>query len=66
VLAFSNQHIDVSIRFWKHVRRAQGIFATERCRTPVRALDRVQQDEAALLARRAIALEAEVLERPEP
>jgi dihydrodipicolinate synthase/N-acetylneuraminate lyase len=66
VLAFSNQHIDVSIRFWKQVRRRQGIFSTERCRPPVRALDRIQQDEAARLACRAVALEAEVAERPRP
>ena len=66
VLAFSNQHIDVSIRFWKRVRRRQGIFATERCRPPVRALDRIQEDEAERLARRAIALEGEVGAGREP
>jgi len=60
VLAFSNQHIDVSIRFWKRVRRRQGIFETERCRPPVRALDRVQENEAERLARRAIELESEL------
>ncbi|HZA65649.1 MAG TPA: dihydrodipicolinate synthase family protein [Geminicoccaceae bacterium] len=60
ILAFSNQHIDVSIRFWKHVRQRQGIFDGERCRPPVRALDPVHQDEAERLARRAIELEAEL------
>jgi 4-hydroxy-tetrahydrodipicolinate synthase len=58
VLAFSNQHIDVSIRFWKHVRRLQGIFDDPRCRPPVRPLDRVRQEEAERLAARALALEA--------
>jgi 4-hydroxy-tetrahydrodipicolinate synthase len=60
VLAFSNQDIDVSIRFWKLVRRRQGIFSTERCRAPVRTLDPVQQEEAERLTRRAIELEAEL------
>jgi 4-hydroxy-tetrahydrodipicolinate synthase len=58
VLVFSNQHIDVSLRFWKHVRRLQGIFDDLRCRPPVRPLDRVQQEEAERLAPRALALEA--------
>jgi 4-hydroxy-tetrahydrodipicolinate synthase len=66
VLAFSNQHIDVSIRFWKHVRRRQGLFATERCRPPARAFDAVQREEAARLADDAIALEAEVGRRADP
>ena len=59
VLAFSNQQIEVSIRFWKQVRHLQGIFATARCRPPVRELDSVQQEEAERLARRAIELERE-------
>jgi 4-hydroxy-tetrahydrodipicolinate synthase len=59
VLAFSNQQIEISIRFWKHVRCLQGIFATARCRPPVRELDPVQQEEAERLARRAVQLERE-------
>jgi hypothetical protein len=43
------------MRFWKDVRCRQGIFATARCRR----LDRIQQDEAERLARRACELEAE-------
>jgi hypothetical protein len=58
VPAFSNQRIDVSIRFWKHLRRLQGIFDDPRCRPQVRPLDRVQQKEAERLAARALALEA--------
>jgi dihydrodipicolinate synthase/N-acetylneuraminate lyase len=60
VLAFSNQHIAVSIAFWKQVRRLQGIFATARCRPPVPPLDPVQQQEAQRLAARVLELEAEV------
>jgi 4-hydroxy-tetrahydrodipicolinate synthase len=57
VIAFSNQHINVSIPFWKHVRRRQGLFDTERCRPPIPALDPVQQAEAERLAAIACALD---------
>ena len=59
VLAFANQHIDVSIRFWKLYRHRQGLFATAACRSPVAPLDAVQQAEAERLAERALALDAE-------
>jgi 4-hydroxy-tetrahydrodipicolinate synthase len=59
ILAFSNQHIEISIPFWKQLRRRQGIFTTALCRPPIRPLDRVQQAEADRLAVRALALEAE-------
>ncbi|HET6468873.1 MAG TPA: hypothetical protein VFG43_10905, partial [Geminicoccaceae bacterium] len=58
ILAFSNQHIEVSIAFWKGVRVRQGIFATDRFRPPVRPLDPVQAAEAELLGERALALDA--------
>jgi 4-hydroxy-tetrahydrodipicolinate synthase len=61
ILAFSNQHIEVSIAFWKRVRRRQRIFATDRCRAGVRPLDAVQSAEADALAARAVALDAELL-----
>jgi 4-hydroxy-tetrahydrodipicolinate synthase len=56
VLAFANQHIDVSIRFLKMLRRANGIFATDVCRPGVRPLDAVQRAEAERLLPRARAL----------
>ena len=46
VLAFANQHIDVSIRFFKMLRAREGVFASDFCRPPVAALDAVQQSEA--------------------
>jgi 4-hydroxy-tetrahydrodipicolinate synthase len=58
VLAFANQHIDVSIRFLKRLRVVQGLFSTDRCRPPVAPLDRYQQRSAERLARHAQALEA--------
>lgn len=33
VLEYSNQHIDVSIRFFKELRKAEGLFDTSVCRT---------------------------------
>ena len=53
VLAFANQHVDVSIRFLKMLRRANGIFATDVCRERVRPLDAVQMEEARRLLPRA-------------
>jgi 4-hydroxy-tetrahydrodipicolinate synthase len=58
ILAFANQHIDVSIRFLKRLRHAEGIFATDRCRPPVAELDPFQAREADRLVRRALALQA--------
>ena len=57
MLAFSNQHIDVSIRFFKMLRRAHGLFATDRCRVP--PLDAVQRAEADRLVALALGFERE-------
>jgi 4-hydroxy-tetrahydrodipicolinate synthase len=46
VLEFSNQHIDVSIRFFKMMRLAEGMFATDSCRPPVRELTPAELAEA--------------------
>jgi len=51
VLVFSNQHIDVSIRFFKMLRYAEGIFSSDFCRPPTKQLDDKQQMEAARLIR---------------
>ena len=60
IIAFSNQDIAISIAFWKQVRLLEGIFATARARPPVAALDAVQAAEAARLAERAAALDADL------
>ena len=59
IITFSNQHIEVSIRFWKRVRLLEGRFATAECRA-ARPLDPVQAAEADRLAGRAIALSREL------
>lgn len=61
IVAFSHQHIDVSIRFFKRLRQAENLFATARCRLPP-PLDAVQEAEAERMVRRAIDLQARVLD----
>ncbi|MHA1564303.1 MAG: dihydrodipicolinate synthase family protein [Alphaproteobacteria bacterium] len=50
ILAFANQHIDVSIRFFKHLRMCAGTFETDRCTPGVAPLDQIQCTEAKRLA----------------
>ena len=57
VLAFANQHIDVSIRFFKQLRHASGLFATDRCRPPVPEFDAIQAAECDRLLRLALDVE---------
>ncbi|HRK24850.1 MAG TPA: dihydrodipicolinate synthase family protein [Beijerinckiaceae bacterium] len=59
-VAFSNQHIDVSIRFFKRLRLLDGTFSTDHCRPPTPMLDPYQQATLNLLARRAVALDGEM------
>mgnify|MGYP001129900090 FL=1 len=59
-IAFSNQHIDISIRFYKRVRHLQGLFPTDFCRAPTPALDSYQEATTALLAQRAVDLDADI------
>lgn len=58
VLAFSNQHIAVSIRFFKHLRQREGIFSSARCRAGVPELDRHQMRELEINLERVSALQA--------
>ena len=55
--------VDVSIRFFKRLRRAEGLFATERCRPPVAELDPIQQRQADALVARALDLQAHLARR---
>jgi len=61
IVAFSNQHIDVSIRFFKTLRHAEGVFTTDRCRVPP-PLDEVQNSEAAFMVEHALALQRAVMD----
>jgi len=55
ILNFSNQHIDISIRFFKELRKAEGLFDTAACRINA-SFDDVQQREAAHALKLAISL----------
>mgnify|MGYP001290674594 CR=1 FL=1 len=56
-VAFSNQNIEVSIRFFKRLRLLDGSFATDDCRSPTAVLDPYRQATLDRLAPRAVALD---------
>ena len=57
VLAFSNQHIDLSIRFFKHLRQREGLFQTAVCRPGVAELDSHQTRELEINLDRVIEIQ---------
>lgn len=63
VLAFSNQHIDVSIRFFKMLRLVEGLFSTNHCRPPVPPLDPLQTAEAQRLIGYVNEFEADLVQQ---
>lgn len=60
VLAFSNQHLDISVHFYKRLLHQQGIYETPRVRDPIRPFDEVHERLARELVARVEALRAEV------
>ena len=60
ILNFSNQHIDISIQFFKELRKAEGLFETSICRLADAKIDLIQGNEADRALRSALALSAEV------
>lgn len=61
VLAFSNQHLDLSIHFFKRLLHAQGIYATSRVRPPILPYDAIHERLAAQHIAKVMALEAKLL-----
>ncbi len=57
VLAFSNQHLDISVHFFKHLLHKQGIYATPLVRKPILEFDAIHHQYAAKLIDKAIMLE---------
>jgi dihydrodipicolinate synthase/N-acetylneuraminate lyase len=43
VLAFSNQHLDISIHFFKRLLHAQGIYSTPNVRDPILKFDKIHE-----------------------
>lgn len=56
-LAFSNQHLDISIHFFKRLLYAQGVYATPRVRQPILPFDVYHQRTAEDLIQRILDLE---------
>ena len=56
VLAFANQHLDISVHFFKRLLHRQGIYATPRVREPILSFDPVHEAVADQLIRRTIEL----------
>jgi len=57
VLAFSNQHLDISIHFFKHLLHRQGLYTTPQVRQPILEFDAVHDSMASPLIDAVIALE---------
>ena len=49
VLAFSNQHLDISVHFFKRLLHAEGLYATARVRQPILPFDEYHERTAAEL-----------------
>ena len=60
VLAFSYQHVDLSMRFFKRLLWRQGIYATPRVREPILPFDAVHDRLTDELIERVLALVREV------
>jgi len=60
ILAFSNQHLDLSIHFFKRLLNAQGIYPTSNTRLPILPFDAAHARVAEELIQKALALEQEI------
>jgi dihydrodipicolinate synthase/N-acetylneuraminate lyase len=60
VLAFSNQHLDISIHFFKRLLSRQGIYPTDKVRNPILPFDVVHQSIADQLIERVIGIENDI------
>lgn len=60
VLAFSNQHLDVSIHFFKRLLYRQGIYSTPNIRQPILPFDHVHREIADKLIEKVIMLENKI------
>lgn len=60
ILAFSNQHLDHSVHFFKRLLHTQGIYATPRVRQPISPFDDIHERIGSELIHRAISIEVEL------
>ena len=59
IIAFANQHLDISIRFFKRLLHRQGVYATDRVRPQILPFDALHRQIADSLIERAIRLNEE-------
>jgi 4-hydroxy-tetrahydrodipicolinate synthase len=57
VLAFSNQHLDISIHFFKRLLHKQGIYPTANVRQPILPFDKIHEEIADKHIRNIIEME---------
>ncbi len=60
VLAFSNQHLDISIHFFKRLLNRQGTYQTDMVREPILPFDNVHRQIADQLIERVIEIENDI------
>jgi 4-hydroxy-tetrahydrodipicolinate synthase len=60
ILAFSNQHLDISIHFFKRLLFKQGIYPTDKVREPILPFDKIHQGIADKLVDMVINIEREI------
>jgi len=61
VLAFSNQHLDISIHFFKRLSYRQGIYPTPNVREPILPFDNIHQEIADKLIEKVVQLENKMM-----
>ena len=61
VLAFSNQHLDISIHFFKRLLYRQGIYPTPNVREPILPFDNIHQEIADKLIEKVVQLENKMM-----
>lgn len=61
VLAFSNQHLDISIHFFKRLLWRQGLYATPNVREPIFPFDQFHQAEADVLIGRTLHISSKIV-----
>ena len=62
VLNFTNQHIDISIRFLKELRLQEGLFVSSFCRSKMARYDQIQEKESKILFELVRSLSKECLQ----
>jgi dihydrodipicolinate synthase/N-acetylneuraminate lyase len=62
-LAFSNQHLDISIHFFKRLLYRQGIYPTDLVREPILPFDKIHRELADKLIDKVIDIEREIIEK---